>query len=140
MIYRALKMRTYASSMTSAELQDEFLGTGSAFHAPAYHVHDMSSGADMQHNIVLRNNPFYFAPTVYPQYKDADGNGYHVIHFLDDILPYTGGWINLLQTESAYLEQVAVIDHVVISSGLALYGFYFAQDLKNDNFARFLNT
>lgn len=96
MIYRALKMRTYASSMTSAELQDEFIGTGSAFHAPAYHVHNMSSGADMQHNIVLRNNPFYFAPTVYPQYKDADGNGYHVIHFLDDILPYTGGWINLL--------------------------------------------
>ena len=47
-------------------------------------------------NIVPHDDPYYFAPSDHPSKVDQDGKGYHVIHFLEDIEPDTGGWINLL--------------------------------------------
>jgi hypothetical protein len=56
----------------------------------------MNFSSDMTKNIVSKKSPFYFTPTSCSSYVDEDGNGYHVIHFLDYIVPNSCGWINLL--------------------------------------------
>ena len=52
--------------------------------------------SDMSNNTVSRNYPYYFSPVSCKAYRDASGNGYHVIHTLESIAPRTCGWINLL--------------------------------------------
>lgn len=100
MLYRALKMRTYASEPASEVLKAEFFGyisgSSSPVIRPAYDVHDMLAGKDMTMNLVSRYVPFYFTPSSCSRYIDSDGKGYHVIHFLDEVVPSTGGWVNML--------------------------------------------
>ena len=101
MLYRALRMQTYDSDVTDTDLYGWFLGVdmngvaGRTF-APRLEVHDLMKGNDMSLNIVPHDDPYYFAPSDHPSKVDQDGKGYHVIHFLEDIEPDTGGWINLL--------------------------------------------
>ncbi|MBQ6688137.1 MAG: DUF4906 domain-containing protein [Bacteroidales bacterium] len=100
MLYRALKMRTYASEPSLEVLKAEFFGSisgaASPVYRPSYYVHDMTAGEDMTKNRISRYAPFYFSPSSFPQYRDADGNGYHVIHFLDEVVPSAEGWVNML--------------------------------------------
>ncbi len=102
MLYRALYAYTYdavQSEKTFKKLMlgyDEQLGYVSGPHAPCYTMHDMNKGSDMSANIVSKNFPYYFSPVSCKAYRDASGNGYHVIHTLNAIAPETCGWINLL--------------------------------------------
>ncbi len=101
MLYRALRLQAYDHDHTDTDFNRWFLGlsvnnVASSIFAPCYNIHDMMKGSDMSLNIVERNEPYYFAPSDHPSKVDAEGKGYHVIHFLEDIYPDTGGWINLL--------------------------------------------
>ncbi|MDE7126631.1 MAG: DUF4906 domain-containing protein [Bacteroidales bacterium] len=101
MLYRAILFPGRDASLTLAGLKTSMLGyisesqANSGF-APQYHVHDMNRGSDMAGNIVTRKSPYYFSPVQCSQYTDSQGRGYHVIHFLDEIAPWTCGWTNLL--------------------------------------------
>ncbi len=101
LLYRAYKIKNYASIQSESSLKIDFLGyTGSVcleMYAPRYSVHDIRLGYDSSLNRVERNGPYYFSPSSYPSYRDADGKGYYVIHFLEDTLPQTMGWTNVLQ-------------------------------------------
>lgn len=96
-LYRALRQQTYVTPLSESDLHAWFLGlnvnnvSNPAF-SPCFEVHDKMNGIDK----VDRTMPYYFAPSSYPSYVDDDGRGYHVIHFLEDMEPKTGGWINLL--------------------------------------------
>jgi hypothetical protein len=101
MLYRAFKLKNYASMQSDANLELDFLGyTGSictAIYAPKYSVHDLMLGYDSSLNIVERNGPYYFSPSSYPLCRDSDGKGYYVFHFQEDTLPHTMGWTNALK-------------------------------------------
>ena len=99
MLYRALRMQTYDTALTERDFLKYFLGltendVANHVFAPCVDVHDLN--LDSQLNKVERNAPYFFAPSGHPEYLDDEGNGYHVIHFLEEIVPATGGWINLL--------------------------------------------
>ncbi len=102
MLYRALSMETYSTTLTTNELNVRFLGYsdlqsgGLGTYAPCYTMHDMNKGSDMTANTVSKTSPYYFSPTSCSQYRDSSGQGYHVIHTLNAIASYTCGWINLL--------------------------------------------
>ncbi|MCM1501419.1 MAG: DUF4906 domain-containing protein [Bacteroidales bacterium] len=101
MLYRAILFPGKANSLTQTALKSLMLGyistaqSNSGF-APQYNVHDMNIGSDMSTNIVIRNAPYHFSPSQCSGYRDKDGNGYHVIHFLEEIAPESNGWTNLL--------------------------------------------
>lgn len=102
MLYRALRVQTYNYQLAEANLNEWFLGytsaTGQALqaYAPSYLLHDLSRGTDMNANVVYSRSPFYYSPPSFGSCVDLQGRGYHVIHFLEEIAPETGGWTNLL--------------------------------------------
>ena len=102
MLYRALLYPGRNSALSTAEQKTMMLGydatsgINNAGYSATYNVHDMNFSSDMTKNIVSKKSPFYFTPTSCSSYVDEDGNGYHVIHFLDYIVPNSCGWINLL--------------------------------------------
>lgn len=102
LLYRALRMQTYDYQVSESDRAYWFFGyldaTGRASQAfsPLFSIHDMNLGNDMENNIVKSRSPYFFAPSSCPEYVDSGGNGYHVIHFLEEVEPHTGGWINLL--------------------------------------------
>ena len=102
MLYRALYAYTYDFVQSEETLERLMLGYDkqlthvSGPHAPCYTMHDMNKGSDMSANTVSKNFPYYFSPASCKAYRDASGNGYHVIHTLNAIAPETCGWINLL--------------------------------------------
>lgn len=101
MLYRAVRMQTYDNALTERYFYKYFLGltdnnVANRVFAPCVDVHDLNMDSDSQMNKVERNAPYHFAPSGHPEYLDDDGKGYHVIHFLEEIVPETGGWINLL--------------------------------------------
>lgn len=102
LLYRALSTYTYSGNLTDSELKYKFLGydskqgTALGSYSPCYTLHDMNLGSDMTINKVSKNNPYYFSPVSCSAYRDAYGNGYHVIHTLNAISPDSCGWINLL--------------------------------------------
>lgn len=101
-LYRALLQPTYTAALADVDIRRLFMGyesyTGTATMAlaPCYTVHDMNKGPDMQRNKVLAKSPYYFSPSSCAAYRDSLGRGYHVIHFLEEMVPKTYGWINLL--------------------------------------------
>lgn len=102
LLYRALRMQTYDYQVSESDRAYWFFGyldaTGRASQAfsPQFSIHDMNMGKDMDNNIVNSRSPYFFAPSSCPEYVDSAGAGYHVIHFLEEVEPHTGGWINLL--------------------------------------------
>lgn len=102
-LYRALYLYTYSTSLAEKNMETLMLGYSEqqaaalGSYSPCYTLHDMNSGSDMSNNTVSRNYPYYFSPVSCKAYRDASGNGYHVIHTLESIAPRTCGWINLLQ-------------------------------------------
>lgn len=101
-LYRALLQATSASPLAEKDLMQRFFGyqmatgAGSAAYAPCFTVHDKNKGNDMTTNIVNSRKPYYFSPQSCNEYVDGEGRGYHVIHFLEEILPATCGWVNLM--------------------------------------------
>lgn len=101
MLYRALRLQTYDYTPSRSDLNNWFLGlsvnnVANSVFSPCYDVHDLLKSKDMNLNKVSRNLPYHFAPSDHPDKVDDDGKGYHVIHFLEEVAPETGGWINLL--------------------------------------------
>lgn len=101
MLYRAVLMPGRESALTENDLRTIMLGynrlgSNDESHAPEYGVHDMCMNSDPASNMVSRKIPFHFCPVDFKNYRDSDGNGYHVIHFLDTIAPDSCGWTNLL--------------------------------------------
>lgn len=101
MLYRAILYPGRSSSLTATSLKETMLGynpsgANKSTFGPLYNVHDMNKGSVMTQNIVPRTAPYYFSPSSCTQYRDSQGKGYHVIHFLDHIVPDSCGWINLL--------------------------------------------
>jgi hypothetical protein len=101
-LYRALLVRTFGYELSQTSLNQYFFGyspqsaTASGAYAPRYSLHDMNLGDDMSCNVVYSREPYYFSPSDCASFRDKDGRGYHVIHFLEEISPYTFGWMNLL--------------------------------------------
>lgn len=101
-LYRALLQPTYSMAVNEADLKLWFFGyqaangSGAPAMAPCYTIHNLNKGVDMQNNKVYSRTPYYFSPSSCKDYVDDQGRGYHVIHFLEEISPYTHGWINLL--------------------------------------------
>ena len=101
-LYRALLQPTFSSDLNDTDLKLRFFGyqtatgKGAPSMAPCYTLHDLNKGPDMQKNKVTSRTPYYFSPSSCGSYVDAQGRGYHVIHFLEEISPETYGWINLL--------------------------------------------
>ena len=79
----------------------DFLGcTGdvcASMYKPVYSLHDVGKGYDKEQNKVDREGPYYFSPSSFPSYHDAEGKGYYVFHFLEDMAPLTQGWTNVVQ-------------------------------------------
>jgi hypothetical protein len=101
-LYRALLQPVFSSALTDTDLKVRFFGyqtvtgKGTPSMAPCYTLHDLNKSADMNKNEVISREPYYFSPSSCSLYVDAQGRGYHVIHFLEDISPGTYGWIDLL--------------------------------------------
>lgn len=101
-LYRALLQPVFSSALTDTDLKVRFFGyqtvtgKGTPSMAPCYTLHDLNKSADMNKNQVISREPYYFSPSSCSLYVDAQGRGYHVIHFLEDISPGTYGWIDLL--------------------------------------------
>jgi hypothetical protein len=101
-LYRMLLSTAYDYELSQSGLMQQFFGydpqAGFApmTYAARYTLHDMNLGDDQSENIITSREPYYFSPSEYSSYKDEDGKGYHVIHFLENLAPYTGGWANLL--------------------------------------------
>lgn len=97
MLYRALRLETVSSTPSESVLQEWFLGYDRASgtlrtqYAPAYIVYDVSAGETVPHTL-----PYHFTPSSLSECVDEDGRGYHVIHFLEDVVPSSNGWTNLL--------------------------------------------
>jgi hypothetical protein len=97
MLYRALRLEAVSNTPSETVLHEWFLGydrTSGALRtqfAPAYRVYDVSAGEAVPHTL-----PYHFTPSSLSEYVDSDGRGYHVIHFLEDVVPLSNGWTNLL--------------------------------------------
>ncbi len=92
-LYRSLLIRTYADVQSESFLNDRFFKRkdgASGFLMPEYSV------SDFKGSTAPKDQPCYFSPPVCSGYVDAQGKGYHVIHFLESIYPDSHGWINLL--------------------------------------------
>ena len=102
MLYRALYMSAYSSVQSEERLEELMLGynrsngLASGAYAPCYTMHDMNQSANMSDNVVKKTVPYYFSPTSCSSYRDVSGQGYHVIHTLNEIAPEICGWVNLL--------------------------------------------
>ena len=102
LLYRALRMATASANLSDSQLKQMFLGYSSAqgscsaMYAPAYEMHDMNISTDMSKNVVSKNRPYPFTPRSCSDMLDSDGNGYHVIHTLNMLVPASSGWINVL--------------------------------------------
>lgn len=101
LLYRALLYPARDNILSMYNLKILMLGmnvngTGTPAYSPCYDIHNINKGTDPSLNKVNRSAPYYFAPSDMPEYRDADGNGYHVIHFLEELYPETYGWTNLL--------------------------------------------
>lgn len=102
MLYRTLYMQTFGNDLSDLVLKQYFFGYTSvsvpckSSHAPRYRIHDMNKGTSAATNVVTSRSPYHFSPASCSSYRDASGKGYHVIHFLETIVPKTYGWINLL--------------------------------------------
>ncbi|MGM9735128.1 MAG: hypothetical protein ACI3ZL_01820 [Candidatus Cryptobacteroides sp.] len=101
MLYRALLMQGRESALSESDLKKLMigynpLGSNNENLAPKYGVHDMCRNSNPASNTVTRKAPFHFSPVDFKNYRDENGNGYHVIHFLDTIAPDSCGWTNLL--------------------------------------------
>lgn len=101
-LYRALLLQTYDFALSDSDLQRWFLGYNpesgysSQDYSPSYLLHDMRSDTDSERNVLNSRKPFHYSPPSFGTYVDSEGKGYYVIHFLEEIAPETGGWINLL--------------------------------------------
>ena len=101
MLYRAFKMKNYTSPQADETLYFDFLGyTGAgcaSIYKPSYSLHDVGMGYDNNQNRVDRDGPYHFSPSSFPAYRDSEGKGYYVFHFLEDTYPLTLGWTNVMQ-------------------------------------------
>lgn len=101
-LYRALRVATYERSISENELLLWFLGYNSAASASSttyvarYTFRDPLEIEYNDFDLVLRNAPFYYNPEEFRSCLDAQERGYHVFHFLDEMMPETAGWINLI--------------------------------------------
>ena len=101
-LYRALYMSAYSSVQSEERLEELMLGynrsngLASGAYAPCYTMHDMNQSTNMSDNVVKKTVPYYFSPTSCSSYRDVSGQGYHVIHTLNEIAPEICGWVNLL--------------------------------------------
>lgn len=102
MLYRALYMQTFDYDLSATNLKQYFFGylepsvPARSSHAPSYTIHDMNGGSSVTDNIVTSRSAYYFSPASCAAYRDSSGKGYHVIHFLETVVPKTCGWVNLL--------------------------------------------
>lgn len=102
MLYRALYMQTFDNELSDTNLKQYFFGyletsvPARSSHAPSYTIHDMNKGSSFTDNIVTSRSAYFFSPSSCSSYRDSSGNGYHVVHFLETVVPKTCGWVNLL--------------------------------------------
>lgn len=102
LLYRALLMTGYNTPIPTVQQKQMLLGynpsgTGhNKNYAPQYYVHDMNLGSDMNTNVIGTDSPYYFSPSSCSSYRDSEDNGYHVIHFLETLIPASCGWLNFL--------------------------------------------
>ncbi|MGN1219710.1 MAG: hypothetical protein ACI4TU_02075 [Candidatus Cryptobacteroides sp.] len=102
LLYRAIIMNGYSTPISTIQQEQLLLGYNPSgtehnkSYAPKYKVHDMNIGSNMSTNIVSTNSPYYFSPSSCSSYRDSQDNGYHVIHFLESLLPASCGWLNFL--------------------------------------------
>ncbi len=93
-LYRALYTHPMDYTQSETNLRKLFLGyesgSASGAYAPAYVVFDRSGSK------VNTSVPFYFSPSNCDEFRDSEGKGYHVFHFLESVFPATAGWLNLL--------------------------------------------
>ncbi len=91
-LYRSLLTHTYDIELSDMNLNEYFFnykgGMRENLFPPAYLVSDAGK---------VKDGMYFFAPSAFPDYVDADDRGYHVIHFLDSVYPDTGGWINFIE-------------------------------------------
>ncbi|MGN1210895.1 MAG: hypothetical protein ACI4TM_04360 [Candidatus Cryptobacteroides sp.] len=104
MLYRALLYPATDISLSTSELTTimlgmETAGKGIAAYAPFYNIHNMNVGNNMTQNIVKKDSPYVFSPASMQDCTDDNGGGYHIIHFLDHLVPDTCGWINILRAQ-----------------------------------------
>ena len=100
MLYRTLYMQTYGYELSEVNLKEWFLGFSSlsghasSDYSPSWLLHDLNAkgGTD----VVSSRSPFHYCPPSFDACVDLEVKGYYVIHFLEEIAPETGGWINLL--------------------------------------------
>lgn len=102
LLYRAILMTGYNTPISTIQQKQMLLGynpsgTGhNKNYAPQYYVHDMNLGSDMNTNVIGTDSPYYFSPSSCSSYRDSEDNGYHVIHFLETLIPASCGWLNFL--------------------------------------------
>ncbi len=93
-LYRALLVRTFDYEQSETNLRKLFFGyesgSASGVFSPAYKVFDCENVE------VSTMAPYNFSPSICAEYKDGEGEGYHVLHFLESVVPATCGWMNLL--------------------------------------------
>ena len=100
MLYRALYMQTYGYELSEVDLKEWFLGFSSlsghasSVYSPSWLLHDLNVHGTT--DVVSSRSPFHYCPPSFDSCVDLEGKGYYVIHFLEEIAPETGGWINLL--------------------------------------------
>ncbi len=89
MLYRALLTSTYDHELTTTNLRDYFFGykygRGGTAYAPSFRITD---------NISTKY-AYYFTPSKFSDHHDKNGQGYYVIHFLEEIESDTCNWIYL---------------------------------------------
>ena len=101
-LYRALRIATYERTLSESDLLLWFLGYNSATsassttYAARYTFRDPLEIEYNDFNLVPRNAPFYYNPEDFRNCLDSQERGYHVFHFLDEMMPETAGWINLI--------------------------------------------
>lgn len=104
MLYRALLYPATDISLSTSELTTimlgmETAGKGIAAYAPFYNIHNMNVGNNMTQNKVNKDSPYVFSPSSMQDCTDNNGGGYHIIHFLNHLVPDTFGWINILRAQ-----------------------------------------
>lgn len=102
LLYRAILMTGYNTPISTIQQKQMLLGynpSGTGHYksyAPKFQVHDMNIGSDMNTNVISTDSPYYFSPSSCSSYRDSEDNGYHVIHFLESLIPASCGWLNFL--------------------------------------------
>lgn len=101
-LYRMLRIAPYERTVTESEKLQWFLGYNPASSAAStsyvarYTFRDPLEIEYNDFNLVQRDAPFYYNPEDFRSCLDSQERGYHVFHFLDEMMPETAGWINLI--------------------------------------------